>query len=178
VQAVPKGFDQQAARRLRAAADRGRLGVSMSADDGYWAQVDTVWNSISIYDSPEVFARQFSQSPVVARTLFAAHWCQSEVRNGGFHQFFFNSTGILAPEALEAFRTLQLADVASVLERAMSRLGAPYPRLRSARKKQLQLLEQRCSKPSEVFTDLDDEFFEVWGHGEAFKTAADGYADA
>ena len=25
----------------------------------------------------------------------AAHWCQSEVRNGGFHQFFTNHTGDL-----------------------------------------------------------------------------------
>ncbi|WP_369973953.1 DUF4375 domain-containing protein [Polaromonas sp. SP1] len=33
-----------------------------------------------------------------SRHLFAVHWCQSEICNGGFMQFFANSTGVLAPE--------------------------------------------------------------------------------
>ena len=34
------------------------------------------------------------------RALYALHWARSEIGNGGFHQFLYNSTGMLANEAL------------------------------------------------------------------------------
>ena len=67
--------------------------------DLYWSLVEPHWERISIYDGGATFLRQFLTTPVRSRHLFAAHWCMSEVYNGGFHQFFHNSTGVLAPEA-------------------------------------------------------------------------------
>lgn len=60
----------------------------------------------SWYEGPEEFVRQFRRVRPEVGHLYAAHWCQSEVRNGGFHQFFSNTTGLLAPEALEGFRAI------------------------------------------------------------------------
>jgi len=71
----------------------------------YWRLIKPFSRELSIYDGPEVFLYQFRQLPPEVGHLLAAHRCQSEVRNGGFHQFFSNSTGVLAPEALAAFRT-------------------------------------------------------------------------
>ena len=74
----------------------------------YWRAVDPIWHSISIYDGPRVFLRQFGKVPVHLGLLLAAHWCRSEVFNGGFHQFFSNPTGVLAPEAVSGFKAIGL----------------------------------------------------------------------
>ena len=150
----------------------------MEPGDCYWTRVETVWDAISIYEEPEIFLRQFGSAPVIARDLFAGHWCQSEINNGGHHQFFSNSTGILAPEAIAAFRTIGLPDVAMIVERAVSKLGSPYPRVRAARQRQLELLVGSGRKPHQVFSEFDDQFFEIWGNGDTWNRLADSYAVA
>ncbi|WP_164468170.1 DMP19 family protein [Caulobacter vibrioides] len=47
-----------------------------------------------------MFLAGFSAVPTPSKHLLATHWLQSEVHNGGFSQFFSNSTGVLAPEAV------------------------------------------------------------------------------
>jgi hypothetical protein len=93
----------------------------------YWSLVEPVWDAISIYDGPEEFLAQFGAANAVSRTLFAAHWCQSEVQNGGLHQFFHNSTGVLAPEAAAAFDALEMPKTADVVRSAISWFGLEFP---------------------------------------------------
>src|SRR6478672_11661355 len=93
--------------------------TNREAEEGYWSLVKPIWRSISIYHGPDTFLRQFRVVRPESGYLFAAHWCQSEVRNGGLHQFFSNSTGVLAPEALTAFRAIGLSEWADVLAEAM-----------------------------------------------------------
>ena len=99
----------------------------------YWDIVEPYWEVINIYDGPEVFLQSYGSAPKTSRLLFAAHFATSEICNGGFHQFFHNSTGVLAPEAAEAFRGIGQAEVASLIESAMARFGVPYPRDREQR---------------------------------------------
>ena len=103
----------------------------MSSD--YWRFVEPVWDSISIYDGEETFLRQFGKAPKKSATLFAAHWFQSEVMNGGLGQFFSNSTGVLAPEVVEALRVIGMPECAAALAEAMKFFGDPYPRERDIR---------------------------------------------
>ena len=143
----------------------------------YWGKIVPICDSISIYDGPEEFLRQHHAVPRDLGLLFAAHWCQSEVRNGGFLQFFFNDTGVLAPEAAEAFRAIGLVDCAELMERAMAHLGSEYPRERD---KRLEILGMSLAGdwPAESpFDALDDKFFELlpWQE-DRFEIAADNYA--
>jgi hypothetical protein len=145
----------------------------------YWPLVEPVWRSLSIYAPPTEFVEQFSALPTKVRHLFAAHWCQSEVRNGGFHQFFSNSTGVLAPEALAAFRAMGLTEWAAILEEAMRFFGEPYPRERGAR---LELLSRGRGPREEQdpFSRLDEQFY-AWLVAEdtdRWCRAADAYAEA
>ena len=134
----------------------------------YWSYVDPIWDRVSIYDGPEVFLEQIRKVSEVQRQLFAAHWCSSEVRNGGLQQFFSNATGVLAPEALEAFRVIGLPQCADALEKAMAFFGEPYPRERATR-------ESMLDDAFDPFTEFDDVFFEAFrDHG--FDRAADAYA--
>ena len=67
-----------------------------------WSLVEPIWLPLNrSWDDAEEFVRRFRGVRPEAGHLYAAHWCQSEVCNGGFDQFFSNTTGLLAPEALE-----------------------------------------------------------------------------
>lgn len=146
---------------------------------GYWALVDPVWRSVSIYDGPAAFLAGFGRLRPEVGHLLAAHWCQSEVRNGGFHQFFMNSTGVLAPEARDGFRAIGLTEWADIVAEAMAWFGAPYPREQADRQDRLIPLmdEGRDREEWDPFADLDDRFYE-WLHAgpDRWDRAADAYA--
>jgi hypothetical protein len=137
----------------------------------YGRLVEPVWGKISTSDRPEVFRRQYRQVRPEVGHLFAAHWCQSEVRNGGFYQFFWNSTGVLAPEAVEGFRAIGLPGCAELLAEAMRYFGVPYPRERVARQTRLSELPGECDS----FAELNARF---WAQVEwaRWARAADAYA--
>jgi hypothetical protein len=93
--------------------------------------------------------------------LFAVLWCDPEVCNGGFHQFFSNPTGILAPEAAAGFRAVGLHECAELLDLAIRQFGEPYPRDQSARDNRLQALERPGEERRDwdPFYELDDLYY-------------------
>lgn len=99
----------------------------------YWDFIEPYWDVFNIYDGPEAFESSIRGVPLPAVLLYAAHFCQSEVHNGGFLQFFHNSTGVLAPEAIEGFAVIGMPTLASIVKEAASTLGVPYPRDRDDR---------------------------------------------
>ncbi|XOV74998.1 MAG: DUF4375 domain-containing protein [Phycisphaerales bacterium] len=66
--------------------------------------------------------------PMYAFRLYAMHYCDVEICNGGFSQLFVNSTGELAPAAEEGFRLIGREDIASLLRAAMAPFGQEFPR--------------------------------------------------
>jgi hypothetical protein len=130
--------------------------------DGYWSLVEPVWLPLnrSWDDGPEEFVRLFlSVRPDIGH-LYAAHWCQSEVCNGGLYQFFSNTTGLLAPEALDGFRAIGAADWAEILAEAMKYFGTPYPREREDRQDVLPVNQRRGREEWDPFYQLDERFYE------------------
>ncbi len=144
----------------------------------YWDLVDPIWETVSIYDGPDVFLQQYADSPEASRTLFAAHWCQSEICNGGFDQFFSNSTGVLAPEAVEAFRKIGMPQIAALVDQAMSTLGPKYPRDRDEREDAIEAAwDAFGDNESGPFGKLDELFFKlIKTENGGFREAADTYA--
>jgi hypothetical protein len=138
---------------------------------GYWHIVEPVWDAINIYDGPQVFAQTFRSASRASGLLFAAHFCQSEVCNGGFQQFFGNTTGVLAPEAVEGFREIGQSQIAALIEKAISLIGTPYPRDREER-------QTRLTQISRSSLDaLDDMFYSlIESEAGGFEAAADRYA--
>ena len=134
----------------------------------YWDAVEPFWDHINIYDGPDVFRSTYDSAPKISGLLFAAHFCQSEVCSGGFDQFFWNSTGVLAPEAVEGFRQIGQSQVAALVESAMELLGPPYPRDRDERQERL----SHVPKPS--LDSLDQKFFSlIESEAGGFEKAAD-----
>ncbi len=144
----------------------------------YWKKIADAFANVSIYDGPQAFQEQFSKLEPVVGNLLAAHWCQSEVCNGGFHQFFGNSTGVLAPEALKGFEDMGLGELAALLRKAMSFFGVEYPRDRIARRNVLPSPPAKGERASwDPFYELDQHFYR-WLSEDGFRwdKAADAYS--
>jgi hypothetical protein len=80
----------------------------------YWDLVNPIFSKIEL-DSP---ARYFASIAVVPRPvllLYASHFSLSEIHNGGLLQFFWNSTGIIAPEAAAGFTSIGMPKLAAIL---------------------------------------------------------------
>ena len=144
---------------------------------GYWTVIEPYWEVVDIYAGPTEFLETFSAVPREAGLLLAAHWCQSEVCNGGFHQFFTNSTGVLAPEALEGFAALGRLDLAELLKSAMSFFGADYPREHEARCRALSGRLGATRKDWDPFYSGDDQFYACLRR-QTFEEAADIFTTA
>jgi HEAT repeat protein len=126
---------------------------------------------INIYDGPEIFLQTFGEVRREIGLMFATGFCQDEVCNGGFSQFFWNSTGVLAPEAVEGFIAIGQPDIADLVAQAMARLGLPYQRDRWAREDALKLL------PKDAFDDLEKRFYAlIHTEGGGFSPASERYA--
>jgi hypothetical protein len=139
-----------------------------------WTLVEPIWLPLNqTWDDPEKFVRKFRRVRSEVGHLYAAHWCQSEVCNGGFHQFFSNTTGLLAPEALEGFRAIGMTEWADILAEAMKHFGTPYPRDRDDRDEFLPMRRRRPHEEWDPFHQLDKRFYEST---DDWEDAANTYA--
>ncbi len=59
---------------------------------------------VNIYDGEDAFHESTKGVPRRSLILYAVFFFDSEIKNGGLRQLFGNSTGILAPEAIDGFR--------------------------------------------------------------------------
>lgn len=100
--------------------------------DSYWPLVEPLFDLVST-DDPATFTETTRNVRHDTLLLFTCHFCLSEVWNGGLLQYFWNSTGLLAPEAIEGFQFIGMPRLASVLSAAASSLGDIYPRDRADR---------------------------------------------
>ena len=145
---------------------------------GYWGAIAPYWDVVDVHESPRTFQKQLAQVPHEPATLLVAHWLFSEVHNGGFVQFFWNGTGVLAPEALQAFQVLQLPDAARAIERAMGYIGKPYPRSCRVRQRRMKGIWERSPDKEQLWDALraETKAFYKAAPSRRFRQAADAFA--
>ncbi|MBK6779908.1 MAG: DUF4375 domain-containing protein [Gemmatimonadetes bacterium] len=126
----------------------------------YWDLIAPHWESLVIDDGPEVFLASYRALPQQVRHLLCAHWVQSEVCNGGFQQFFLNSTGVLGPEAIAGLEAVGMPQTAGTLRQAMALFGPTYPRDREVR---IAALEADSASAALLpsLAELDDAFYRL-----------------
>jgi hypothetical protein len=101
--------------------------------ESYWEILKPFFEAIDTGGSTEAYAASLGKVPRAVVLLYATHMCLAEVHNGGLLQFFWNSTGIVAPETIEGFAAIGMPKLGSLVKQAASLLGDPYPRDRDAR---------------------------------------------
>ena len=146
--------------------------------DDYWRFVEPIWDSLSIYDGGDIFLQGFNEATEKQKVLFATHWTQSEIMNGGLGQFFSNSTGVLAPEAVEGFKKLGMPKCASILSEAMKFFGENYPRERAIRNSVLDYFYEQCGEEAIPMLEQEDAMaIEIEEENGGFWDTANNYAN-
>ncbi len=124
--------------------------------DLFWAIVEPMWDALDFYEEPERAAKFFRSVSPAHGGMIALWWCRSEVCNGGFHQFFGNSTGMIWPQALDGFKLVGAVSHAALLEKALQVFPGGLPPLeRNRREEFLELNEHR----SHILDPLDTAFY-------------------
>ena len=139
--------------------------------DDYWQLIEPIWDQINIYDDPDIFFSSYKTVKESIGQLYAAHFAQSEICNGGFRQLFGNSTGVLCPEAVQGFNLIGMPKTSSLLTSAMKSLGNPFPRERDKRQKAVE------SVSKDLLHKLETEFFkQIEAESGGFVAAANAFA--
>jgi hypothetical protein len=88
-------------------------------DDLVWAAITPAYGAVNIYDGPDALDETTRPLTRGQLALLSIRLCAAEVCNGGFDQFFSNSTGILAAEAAEGMALIGAENYRRLLRRAM-----------------------------------------------------------
>ncbi len=149
----------------------------------YWKFIEPIWEEVDIFSSPKIFLEQFAKISLPQQNLLAVHWCCSEVENGGLHQFFWNPTGILAPEAVKGFQAICFDKIAKNLQEAMRFFGEEYPREQRIRIEMLDKIRGTAREDFDPFSMFEPELFadnikyeKLENIRYRFEIAADNYA--
>jgi hypothetical protein len=124
------------------------------AGNDWFAVIEPVWWTANIYDSLAEYESSLKPFSHSQRVLSALHWYIAEVNNGGHEQFYFNSTGIVWPDALEAFRLIGVPEGAEIIQQSADRFADSPSRERDARQRQME-------EKSPDFEDLDARFYSL-----------------
>ena len=89
------------------------------------------------------------------RVFFVAQVVEAEVNNGGFLQFFDNSSGNFANEIVDSFTKIGALKTAKICEKAVAVFNGYIPTDRDERGDLLESLD--CD---EILDECDDEFYE------------------
>lgn len=115
---------------------------------------EPVWWTGDIYGTEDEYKRSLGDFSRPQVLLFAALWYLGEVNNGGHDQFYFNSTGIVWKDALEAFSAFGLTEVVDVIAESARRFPTMPSLVRTERQEALLSAEP-------VFDDLDDRLYDL-----------------
>lgn len=115
-----------------------------------------LWWTGDIYDGPARYEKSLESFSKPQRLVFASMWYISEVNNGGHDQFYFNSTGIVWPDAAEAFSKFGISELSAIILESAKRLGGNPSLDRGLRQNEM-------DKYNASFDDLDDRFYDFSG---------------
>jgi hypothetical protein len=88
-------------------------------DDELGAVIDRkVWAAIG--EEPADWDRRLRQLSPGKRMFCTTQLAEGEIDNGGFHQYFYNSSGEFAPDAVDGLLLIGAAEHAELLQRAMA----------------------------------------------------------
>jgi hypothetical protein len=94
------------------------------------------------------------------RAIYVTWIVESEVNNGGFTQFYFNSSGELADMGEEAFNTIGAIEFAELMKQA----NETYVRIKDDLEKYNDRTTESFSKSYEnnPLNDMDDKFYKLY----------------
>jgi len=100
----------------------------------------------------------FSNLTEAEKVFVYVDMLEGQVNNGGFDQFFFNSSGDYTHEILNAYEIIKAHKTADLIEIAIKAFPvSPVPKDTEIRREIMQNLDERTSN---IWDDLDNKFYE------------------
>ncbi len=126
-----------------------------------WNSKDTTNFLVTVYDRISEkcgYGDRMEALTHAERVFYITQTLEAEVNNGGFSQFFFNSSGDFSGELAQAFTEIGAVRIACLCEKALEAFGRELPVDRDERVKLLNELESE--ETEEILDDCDDAFYE------------------
>ena len=92
------------------------------------------------------------------RIFYITQTLEMEVNNGGFSQFFYNSSGNFSNELVSAFTAIGANATAAVCQKAVAAFGCDIPVDRNEREEMLDELESE--EIDEILEECDGAFYD------------------
>ena len=137
----------------------------IQATDDMWTINEPMYWTINIYGSYDDYLESAKPFTLEQRYLNAISWYFAEVNNGGHHQFFYNSTGIVWEDALAGLRHFKMDELADNLQSVIDYFGGTIPFDRAERWTILQDWENEA----ELFDFLDGKDDVVYEYDGIFE---------
>ena len=83
---------------------------------------------------------------------------EREINNGGFNQYFINSSGDFAHQTIQSLKSIGANTTADILQKAIDQF--PDKKVPQDRDERIELVEQIEETANEVWEELDGKFFE------------------
>ncbi|MDO4764029.1 MAG: DMP19 family protein [Flavobacteriaceae bacterium] len=126
-----------------------------------WDICEPLWFIINIYEGYEDYIKSAEIFTLEQRYLFAITWYFSEVNNGGHHQFFYNSTGIVWEDVLNGFKHFGMPEFAANFQKVIDYFGGTISFDREERYQMLETLEEKYGEEFfKILEEADDFVFE------------------
>ena len=92
------------------------------------------------------------------RVFYITQLCEAEVNNGGFSQFFFNSSGNFSSQLVHAFTEIGAMKTAEICKTALAAFGKELPADLDERRHALDELESE--EVVRILEECDNEFYD------------------
>jgi hypothetical protein len=119
-----------------------------------FAIIEPVWWTGNVSGSYEDYESSLARFSRGQRILYAIHWYQAEVFNGGHQRFYSNPTGIVWADVQKGFSEIGISEGEKIVEESARRIGGHPPFEWDERN---HIMDQW--QPN--FDDLDDRFYKL-----------------
>ena len=124
-----------------------------------WALTDTndfVVAMMEYLDNKTNYGEDLSALSKAERIFYVTQTLEMEVNNGGFSQFFRNSSGDFSGELVDAFTTIGANTTAAICKKAISAFGRDIPADRDEREEMLD--ETETEELDKILEECDSAF--------------------
>jgi uncharacterized protein DUF4375 len=172
VESADEALERDRARARRRLGDRPDFKIpqrAIAGKDDYETWFTVIERIFLELDTPYRPDPRFERLTPGQRALYVLYWADAEILNGGFSQFYFNSTGYFAPDLPDAAADVGAAGHARLATSANALLASrdrEVPRDRVARERLLDRI------PMTKLARLDDRWFELDARGVLAHRAA------
>jgi len=108
-------------------------------------------------DKPENVIARLKQLPTSHGRIVVVSIFENDMLNGSVEQFFFNSSGALGPEVVEALTGMGLKAHAAAVQKGIDMFPKPYPRDLDARREFMSRQSQALADALDALTGVVDD---------------------